>query len=55
MPYDYYTAGRSGADIITMSGSMIKKFDKFGYNSEKYSKETVIGFCNDAKKSKFRF
>ena len=54
MPY-YYTAGRSGADIITMSGSMIKKFDKFGYNSEKYSKETVIGFCNDAKKSKFRF
>ena len=23
MPYDYYTAGRSGADIITMSGSMI--------------------------------
>ena len=55
MPYDYYTAGRSGADIITMSGSMIKKFDKFGYNSEKYSKETVIGFCNDAKNRNLDF
>ena len=55
MPYDQFIAGRSGADIITMGGSMIKKFDKFGTNPEKYSKETVVGFYNDAKKSKFKF
>ena len=55
MPYDYFTARRSGANIITMSGGMIEKFKKFGTNPEKYSKETVIGFFNDAKKSKFKF
>ena len=55
MPYDYFTARRSGANIITMSGGMIEKFKKFGTNPEKYSKETVIGLFNDAKKTKFKY
>ena len=55
MPYDYYIARRSGANIITMSGSMIEKMKKFRTTPDKYSKETVIGFFNDAKKSSFKF
>ena len=55
MPFDYYIARRSGANIITMSGSMIEKIKKFGTTPDKYSKETVIGFFNDAKKSNFKF
>ena len=55
MPYDFYIAKRSGSNIITMSGAMIKKLKKFGTKPEKYSRETVIGFFNDAKKSNFKF
>lgn len=55
MPYDYHIARRSGANIITMSGTMIKNLNRFGTKPEKYSRETVIGFFNDAKKSKFKF
>ena len=54
MPYDYNKAKLSNADIITMAPSMIKKMQIFGKKPEEYSKETVIGFYQDALKAGFK-
>ena len=54
MPYDYHKAKLANADIITMAPSMIKKMEMFGKTPEEFSKETVIGFYEDALKAGFK-
>ena len=54
MPYDYISAINSGADIITMQGSQIKKLKLFGKDLNEFSLETVKQFHNDAKSSGFK-
>ena len=44
MTYDYLTAKKASADIITMSPNLIKKMEIFNKDPLQYSKETVIGF-----------
>ncbi len=51
MTYDYFTAKDSTADIITMSPALIQKMKLFKKDPVEYSKETVIGFYDDAKKA----
>ena len=54
MTYDYLTAKKASADIITMSPNLIKKMEIFNKDPLQYSKETVIGFYEDAKKAGFK-
>ncbi len=54
MPYDYEKAKSCNADIITMAPNMIKKMKLFGKKPEEYSKETVVGFYDDATKAGFK-
>jgi transaldolase len=54
MSYDYFTAKESTADIITMSPTLIKKMKLFNKDPVEYSKETVIGFYDDAKKAGYK-
>jgi|TARA_B100001079_G_C16325879_1_gene476777 transaldolase len=53
MAYDIKTAYQCNADIITIASDLYLKSKKFGYNPVKYSRDTVKGFLDDAKKSKF--
>ena len=48
------SAINSGADIITMQGSQIKKLKLFGKDLNEFSLETVKQFHNDAKSSGFK-
>ena len=52
--YDLISAKKSGCHIITMSTTIYKKKENFKKNWKKFSLETVKGFYNDAKKSKFK-
>lgn len=54
MPYDYLSAKEASADIITMSTSLINKMKLFDKNPIEYSRETVVGFYEDAKKAGFK-
>lgn len=54
MAYDLKTAKASKADIITIAPDLYIKSKKFGYSPLKYSKDTVKGFLEDAKKSNFK-
>lgn len=54
MTYDYFTAKKYNADIITMSPSLINKMKLFNKDPIEYSKETVLGFFKDAKKAGFK-
>lgn len=54
MTYDYITAQKCSADIITMSPSLISKMKLFKKDPLDYSKETVIGFYEDSMKAGFK-
>ena len=52
-PYNYLQAKKLGCHIITVPPSIIEKIEKFGKTVDQLTKETVKGFLNDSKKSKF--
>lgn len=49
-----FQADRLGTDIITVPSSILSKMKNINKNLNNYSRETVIEFYNDAKKSKFK-
>ena len=53
-PYNYIQAQQLGCHIITIPPSIIDKIEKFGKSFQKLTKETVIGFLKDSKKSRFK-
>ena len=52
-PYNYLQAKELGCHIITIPPSIIEKIDNFGKTYKELTVETVKGFLNDSKKSKF--
>ena len=52
-PYNYNEAKKLGCHIITAPPSIIEKIEKFGKSFNKLTTDTVKGFLNDSKKSKF--
>ena len=53
-PYNFLKAKKIGCHIITIPPNIIEKIEKFGKSYDKLTKETVIGFLKDSKKSKFK-
>ena len=53
-PYNYTQAKQLGCHIITIPPSIIEKIENFGKTFEQLTLETVKGFLNDTKKSKFK-
>ena len=53
-PYNYLQAKQLGCQIITVPPSIIEKIEKFGKSFNCLSLETVKGFLEDSKKSKFK-
>ena len=53
-PYNYLQAKQLGCHIITIPPSIIEKIEKFGKSFDQLTIETVKGFLNDSKKSKFK-
>ena len=53
-PYNYLQAKQLGCHIITIPPSIIEKIEKFGKSSNQLTIETVKGFLDDSKKSKFK-
>jgi transaldolase len=53
-PYNYLQARELGCHIITIPPSIIEKIENFGKTYKKLTVETVKGFLNDSKKSKFK-
>ena len=53
-PYNYLQAKQLGCHIITVPPAIIEKIEKFGKSYNSLTIETVKGFLNDSKKSKFR-
>ena len=54
MSYDIIRAQENNFDIITMNTDALKKIKNFNKSLNKASKETVINFYLDAKKSKYK-
>lgn len=52
--FNLYQAERSKCHIITLGADLISKLEYYKKNLEEYSKETVLQFNTDAKKSKFK-
>ncbi len=52
--YNYIQARQLGCDIITMPPKIINQIENFGLSLDKLTKNTVITFLNDSKKSKFK-
>ena len=52
-PYNYLQAKELGCHIITIPPSIIEKIENFGKTYKDLTVETVKGFLNDSKKSKF--
>ena len=52
--YNYTQAKQLGCNIITMPPKIINQITTFGKSFNKLTLETVKGFLNDSKKSKFR-
>ena len=52
--YNYTQAKQLNCDIITMPPKVIKQISNFGKNFSTMSIDTVIGFLNDSRKSKFK-
>ena len=52
--YDIVSSNKSKADIITISPDLYFKSKKIGYSPIKYAQDTVNGFLNASKKSKFK-
>ena len=53
-PYNYLQAKQLGCHIITVPPKIIEKIEKFGKSFSKLSIQTVKGFLEDSKKSRFR-
>ena len=53
-PYNYLQAKQIGCHIITTPPSIIEKIEKFGKTFNKLTIETVKGFLEDSKKSRFK-
>ena len=53
-PYNYIQAKQIGCDIITIPPSIISKIMKFGKSYINLTKDTVISFLIDSKRSKFK-
>ena len=53
-PYNYIQAKQIGCHLITIPPTIIDKIENFGKSFEKLTKETVLGFLKDSKKSKFK-
>ena len=53
-PYNYIQAKELGCQIITVPPTIIEKIEKFGKGFHQLTKETVLGFLKDSKKSKFK-
>ena len=53
-PYNYIQAKQLGCHIITVPPSIIEKIEKFGKSFSILTNETVKGFLEDSKKSKFK-
>ena len=53
-PYNYLQAKQIGCHIITVPPKIIEKIENFGKSLDKLTLETVTGFLNDSKKSKFK-
>ena len=53
-PYNYIQAKQIGCHLITIPPTIIEKIEKFGKSFDQLTKETVLGFLKDSKKSKFK-
>ena len=53
-PYNYIQANQIGCQLITVPPMIIKKIENFGKSFSRLTKETVIGFLVDSKKSNFK-
>ena len=53
-PYNYLQAKQLGCHIITMPPSLIEKVENFGKSFNQLTRDTVLGFLNDSKKSNFK-
>ena len=53
-PYNYLQSKQLGCDIITVPPSIIEKIENFGKSFNQLTLETVRGFLNDTRKSKFK-
>jgi len=53
-PYNYLQAKQLGCHIITIPPAIIEKIEKFGKSFNTLTKETVVAFLKDSKKSKFK-
>ncbi len=52
--YNIIESSKSKCHIITVPSNILSKLNQFNKNLNKFSIETVKGFYNDAKKSKFK-
>ena len=52
-PYNYTQAKQMKCHIITSPPSIIEKIEKFGKSFDKLTADTVNGFLEDSRKSKF--
>ena len=52
-PYNYIQAKQLGCQIITAPPAIIEKIEKFGKSFKKLTTDTVKGFLDDTRKSKF--
>ena len=52
-PYNYLQAKQLGCHLITVPPPIIEKIEVFGKSFEQLTKETVWGFLQDSKKSKY--
>ncbi len=53
-PYNYIQAKQIGCHIITIPPKIIEQIENFGKSFNQLTRETVIGFLKDSKKSKFK-
>ena len=53
-PYNFLQAKQLGCHLITIPPKIIEKIENFGKSFDQLTKETVSGFLEDSKKSKFR-
>ena len=53
-PYNFLQAKQLGCHLITIPPLIIEKIEKFGKSFDQLTKETVKGFLEDSRKSKFK-
>ncbi len=53
-PYNYLQSKKLGCHIITIPPTIIEKIEKFGKSFKNLTKDTVKGFLEDTRKSKFK-